>query len=1040
MKQIKNHRPAVVAWVLSACTALFSPSVFSQTAMPATGSISGVISNASTGKNLENVRVTVEGTARETYTDPDGRYRLSGIPAGTVAVNTQYTGMAPAHSTVTVAPGRSAPLNFALSPVAARAGDETVMMSKFVVEESREIDAAAIAINEQRVAPNVKNVIAAGEFGNVADGDIGELLKLVPGITIEYAAGDARRVGIDGVDPDYVPVTIGGFTLAHTVQGSTSRGVELNQVSLNNLSRVEVIQSPTPESPGGALAGSINFVPRSAFELSKPQLVVSTYVTLNDEVHSLDRTKGQHGGARHTILPGFEMSYVRPVNDRFGFTISASASEVYSPRNSIATTWRGAGGATNGTTFPDTTPENPYLTDFSSIDGPFMRTKHSVSMTIDYKLSDYDRISFALDRSYFGSSSNNHTIGFAVGRVAAGDFGPTYTHGAPGAGTIRLAQGQGERDAYTTMPTLTYRHDGPVWRAEVGLGYSRADDLLRAAQKGYFNSVNAQRTGVTVNYDDIQKRNPGRVTVTDAAGNPIDPYDINSYVLTTAGTNDARSQDLQRTLFANLRREFDWKIPVAMKAGIDIRNSARDIRRFPTVAATYVGPDGVKQSTPAAGDDDAAPFLNPENVDRVGIAWDFPESPTISSEMLWQDYLENPSHFTSNETTDYVTLITNSKHAEETIYAGYFRGDVSLFQNRLKLVGGVRGEQTNINAEGPLNDATLNFQRDSSGNLIRGSNGKPLPIETDPLKAAMLTRVDRGQHVDKEYLRWFPSINASYLIRENLIARAAWYSSVGRPNLNQYAGGLTLPNLDNPPASNNRITVNNAGIKAWSANSVKLSLEYYFKGVGLLSAGAFRRDFENFFGTVVTEPTADFLALYGLDPAVYGDYEVSTQHNIAGKVRAEGYNVNYKQALTFLPDWARGIQVFANFTAQRMTGDESANFNGHIPKTINWGVSLSRRRYDLRFNWNYRAKARGAAVNGRSIPEDAFAWSPERLYLDVAAEYRFTDHFSFFAKLRNFQGQDEPTEAYGAATPDYARQRSLVHWGSQWTLGLRGRF
>ena len=61
-------------------------------------------------------------------------------------------------------------------------------------------------------------------------------------------------------------------------------------------------------------------------------------------------------------------------------------------------------------------------------------------------------------------------------------------------------------------------------------------------------------------------------------------------------------------------------------------------------------------------------------------------------------------------------------------------------------------------------------------------------------------------------MRLFPNLNVSYNVRENLIARAAYYQSVGRPNFNQYAGGLTLPDLEAAPSAANRIQVNNAAI------------------------------------------------------------------------------------------------------------------------------------------------------------------------------------------------------------------------------------
>ena len=60
---------------------------------------------------------------------------------------------------------------------------------------------------------------------------------------------------------------------------------------------------------------------------------------------------------------------------------------------------------------------------------------------------------------------------------------------------------------------------------------------------------------------------------------------------------------------------------------------------------------------------------------------------------------------------------------------------------------------------------------------------------------------------------------------DNLVARAAVYTSVGRPNFNQYAGGITLPDTGSEPSPTNRITVNNAGIKAWSGTTVNARLE-----------------------------------------------------------------------------------------------------------------------------------------------------------------------------------------------------------------------
>src|SRR5204862_7974346 len=97
-------------------------------------------------------------------------------------------------------------------------------------------------------------------------------------------------------------------------------------------------------------------------------------------------------------------------------------------------------------------------------------------------------------------------------------------------------------------------------------------------------------------------------------------------------------------------------------------------------------------------------------------------------------------------------------------------------------------------------------------------------------------------------------------------------------------------------------------IKAWSAHTINARLEHYFEGIGQVSVGVFRRHVKDFFGSTVFNATPQFLAVYGLDPTLYDPYDVSTQHNIETGVRMEGVDFSYKQVLTFLPHWARGVQ------------------------------------------------------------------------------------------------------------------------------------
>jgi len=187
----------------------------------------------------------------------------------------------------------------------------------------------------------------------------------------------------------------------------------------------------------------------------------------------------------------------------------------------------------------------------------------------------------------------------------------------------------------------------------------------------------------------------------------------------------------------------------------------------------------------------------------------------------------------------------------------------------------------------------------------------------------------------------------------------------------------------------------------WSARTVSGRLEYYFEGVGQLSAGAFHREFENFFGNVTFLPTPEFLALYALDADTYGAYDVATQHNIADTVRMTGFDLSYKQALTFLPRWARGVHAFANISTQRAVGDASANFQGYNPRKASWGASLVREKFNFRVNWSYQGRTREGAVTGNSIPPGTYTYTVRRLFVDVLGEYYLTPRFGLYFTLRD---------------------------------------
>jgi iron complex outermembrane recepter protein len=1009
----------------------------------ATATIEGRLLNPRSGEYLENARVSVEGSGLEAFSESDGSYRLRNVPAGVIQLKVFYTGLPTQTAEVVVAAGQTVQHNFEFSePAGGAARDHsTVKLGKFVVAESREMNAAALAINEQRFAANIKNVVSTDDFGSTSESNVGEFLKFMPGLTVAFNYSNPREVSIAGVPSDNVPITMDGFNVASTGSGGTGRAVALDFLGLNNASRVEVSYSPTPESQGMALAGSINVVPRSSFGRSRSVFSGSVYLTMRDDERAFNKTPGPRKDPTRKVHPGFDFAWIAPLSKRLGFTLSAGSSTSYTAQRLMNATWRGVGAVTNGGAFPNTTVDRPYLAQYSVGVSGTDYERRSFGVTVDAKLAPNDRLTFSYQWSSFSSNVMQRSLAFNVNRVV--DFSPTATHGFAGAGSLVMSTANGtDRLNRTWMPTLTWRHEGPVWKAESGAGLSFATNHVRGVDKGFFNIESAQRTGVTVAFDDIFYLRPGRITVADGVtGASVDPYSLSSYAMISANAQRRNPSDEQTTMYANLRRDFYGRVPVSLKGGLDVRRLTRSYRNH-ALPYNYVGPDGRASTTPVGSDDTAAPFLDASFSQRTS-PYGFPPIQWVSPEGTWDDYVAHPRHWTLDENSDYRTLMNSSRRAEELVSAAYLRGDLSFFGRRLKFIGGLRAEQTNIEAHAVLSDPTRNYQRDAAGRIVLGANGRPLAITADPLQTARLTLIERGARTDKEFLTLFPNLNASFNLRENLIVRGAVYRSIGRPNLNQYASGVTLPDTESIPSASNRIVVSNAGIKPWTATTENVRIEYYFQGVGQISVGAFRREFKDFFGGTTFRATPEFLSLFDLDSRVYGVYDVTTQQNIDGTVRMTGCDLNYKQVLAFLPHWARGVQVFANATAMRASGPALASFSGInlIPRSGSWGVSLTREKFNVRANWNYRGRQReGLLATGQGIEPGTYNWTSKRMQVDLLGEYNLARDLALFANLRNIGDASLDSKVAGPNTPAYAQLNSRAQLGALWTFGVKGTF
>jgi len=995
-----------------------------------TGAVEGRVFNPASGIYVNNAHVTIEGQRLETSTDEHGNFAFPRVPAGDVTLRVAYTGFPAQTQTVKVVAGQRAEANITLQSAAL---GETVQLDAFQVAAKRDMAASDVAVNEQRYAAEIKNIVSTDSFGDIADGNLGEFAKYLPGVTLNRSGSDGLTMSIGGVPPGGTPIMLDGMGIASATGSNGNRQVEFENIAVGSLARVEVSRSQNPDSPANAIGGSVNLVSRSSFERSRPTYMARTYLSFRGDDFSFKKEPGPFQNKEYVFLPNLELSAVVPVTRNFGFTASALVTRTFNNGPGITQDWvpTVAGQSAN---FPATTPDKPYLARYRLQERPKITGRNTLSLSADWRVRPADVLTVGFQYSYHRQEFWVRQLNFDTGRVES--FGPDFTQGASGAGFVQILTDAREKNNTTWAPSFRYRHDGPVWQWQLAGSYASATNNY--SNEGYFLGNNAFFRNVTVRFQGLTEDHPSVVSVKDPAGRDVDPYSLSNYRLETLSGQNFNSAAVVRTLNGHARRQLDLVLPVTLKAGADLRSEHRDMRR-PTFATSFVGADRIARTA----DDSAAQWLDPSYSQRDLIFG--PRMQWFDLDQIGGTYRAHPEYFTSTEAeavSAYRSSVTTSQVITETILAPYFRLDTSLLDGRLQFTGGVRYERTEDDGTGPLIDPTRIYQRNAGGQIVRDSAGRPVvvaPLAT--LAGSRLAYTERGARAKKSYDDFFPSINGTYKVRSNLLARASYSRSFNRPDFGNILPSMNLPDTESTART---ITATNPTLRPWYADSYGVALEYYFNepSTGVVSARAYRRDISDFWGTSLLPASEEILGPYGIDPAIYGEalgYFVSTTRNV-GSARVTGTEFDYRQNLAFLPHWARGLTVFGNVTLQRTQGSQQASFTGFVRKTFNWGVTFSRERFTARLAVNHRGQIDQGRVTNAGTEPNTITYLQSRAIADVSAEYRFTRHYSFFITGRNVNRGNEDTVTYGPSTPGNRIIRGRINYGATWYVGFKATY
>lgn len=1033
--------PAALA--LAACV-LLAVSAPAQTAV--TGTIEGRVQNATSGRYLKNAEVTVAGTTLSTLTGEYGEFRLPAVPAGEVSLRVTYGGLDTATKTLTVTAGQVAQQDFTLGR-GEEPGDKVVELDAFKVTAAREFNATAIATNEQRYAANIKNVVTVDAFGDVNEGNAAEMLKYLPGMAVNYIASNANTVSVRGFDPIFTGVYVDGSRVATASLSNASRAVDFFTVSTNSVARVEVTKVPTPDRPADTLGGSVNMVSLSAFEYAKPRFNYRVAANMNSQYPELKKTAGPYNEDTFKILPSADFNYILPISKNLGLVVNALTSNQFNVQRRTQMNWQPNNGGTLA---------NPFLSQFQLQDAPANVYRHTGSVKLDWRPAPRHLLSATLQANIYKLEFSSRLLAINTGSNPA-SYSPAFTQGATGAGSA-IAQANSNRQFHQSQhqAVLNYHFDGQVWKIEAGYSPSKAKAYFRDISNDHMTGTTTRivpsgATGnqpLTVRLDGIGGKQITNPTIRDAAGNLVDYTDPRNIRMLTVGSNPTNGVGYVEDAHVDVSRLFNFgPVPVTLKGGVARRTDSRDNRRTNS-NWTVVGPDGVANSP---DDSVAALGLLDDVYFHQDNYWGYSNLAFPSTYKAYDLFKAHPEYFVEATAANLINRITGSEKFDEEITAAYLQADAAFLNNRVRVLGGVRFEQTDSSGAGPQYNPNNVFQRDAAGNLIDGDPltagvqtvRKPEAGAAGSVQEVQLTRKERGLTNSRSYDGFYPSLHLTVNLTDNTLLRLAYAKTIGRPDLSNLIPNATITENDNSGQAGafpGVINTTNTGLKPWSASSYDLSLEHYTKQGSVYSVGVFQKNIDDFWGflpanTVLTQALADE---YGL-PAQYLGWNIISRINVgAAKVDGFEFNVQQKLDFAFLPEWAGRFSFNLNATQLHLTGANAADFSNFISATRNLGLTYSGKRFIAKINLNHRGRQRrfGSTTQG---PDGANYYRP-RTYVDINAEYQITKHVSLFGVARNINNTAQNIDAYGSTTPDYAKYQLGEEFGVQFNLGVKGTF
>ncbi len=743
----------------------------------------------------------------------------------------------------------------------------------------------------------------------------------------------------------------------------SGRTVPMDIVPSVMAGRLEVIKTVTPENDGNAIGGVINVTTRSAFDAGRP--FFNGMASYGDYELS--------GGVRND-KPSYRLAFATGTTfgdqDQWGVVIGASHEQL-------------------DYDIPQVESQDPSVREYTAAGAPvasgsplgngiqvptfqrlfwYNNTKQrsGVNAKIEYRPSDtfHWEASGLFARMEDDEERIEHRIE-PIGNVA--DQTPTSGFFARGRGVIQLNQPITKREIGLARTEFSWNF-APQWTASGDLVYSQAAlDVPNHSVE--FRTVDAQAANYAFNYDTTNPLFPVFTPLDDAAvRNP------GNYVLQQH--RDALTETEEKTGQVRFDLAFD-----------DGNDDGNLKAKFGGLLRTTKREYNSSQINYRAG---SGFVYTLAEVDKPGpsdlIAGRYLLSPRIDASAAMAFFNANRGRFVTTTNAP-----TGDYEVQEDIYAAYAQASYSW--GDFTLLGGLRYERTEVESD-----------------AVRNAGGVLTPVSNSG-----------------SYGNWLPSLHLEWKPTADLIVRAAWTNTIGRPDYGSLAASEGLSFDGSQPT----LSRGNPGLKARESRGLDLSVEYYPRD-GMISLAVFSKDIESEIFTLSSTETLDV----GRGPE---SVLVSTPRN-AQSAKIRGVEFAVQQAFTFLPEPFDGFGFNGNitwldteFTFLTSAGPRTTGLYQQPEITTNESIYYQRGPFEARVSHNYIG-GQLETINDANPNSDQY-WKGRHLF-DASLSWRFTDYLTVFVEGQNLSntGRQEVTG------PERRNLQEWANYGRTYWVGAAVNF